>query len=47
MDNRSGIIFKNGKPFKVVSIGEKYNCYFVSLKEGKVVEEKLEKLILK
>ena len=47
MDNNSGIIFKNGKPFKVVSTDEKYNSYFVSLKDGKVVEEKLESIILK
>lgn len=47
MDNNSGIIFKNGEPFKVVSIGEEYNCYFVSLKNGEVIEEKLESVILK
>lgn len=47
MDDYSGIIFKNGKPFKVVSLGEEYNCYFVSVKEGKVVEEKLKAEILK
>jgi peptidase E len=47
MDNNSGIIFKNGKPFRVVSLGEEYNCYFVSMKDGKVVEEKLESEILK
>lgn len=47
MDNNAGIIFKNGKPFKVVSIDEKYNSYFVSLKDGEVLEEKLESVILK
>lgn len=47
MDNYSGIIFKNGKPFKVVSLGEEYNCYFVSMVDGKVVEEKLEAVIIK
>jgi peptidase E len=47
MDNNAGIIFKNGKPFKVVSIDEKYNSYFVSMKDGKIVEEKLESTILK
>jgi peptidase E len=47
MDNNAGIIFKNGKPFKVVSIDEKYNCYFVSLKNGEIVEEKLKSVILK
>ena len=47
MDDFAGVIFKNGKPFKVVSMGEEYNCYFVSLKDGKVVEEKLKAEILK
>ena len=47
MDNKSGIIFKNGKPFKVVSIDEKSNSYFVSMKGGIVVEEKLQSIILK
>jgi len=47
MDNNAGIIFKNGEPFKVVSIDEKYNSYFVSLKDGEIVEEKLESIILK
>jgi len=47
MDNYSGVIFKNGKPHKVVSLGEEYNSYYVSLKNGKVVEEKLKAVILK
>lgn len=46
MDNNAGIIFKNGKPFKVVSIDADHNCYYVSLKDGKVVEEKLTAEIL-
>ncbi|MEP5341954.1 MAG: peptidase E [Algibacter sp.] len=46
MDNNAGIIFKNGIPFKVVSINEKQNCYFVSEKSGKIIEEKLESIIL-
>lgn len=46
MDDYSGIIFKNGKPFRVVSLGEEYNCYFVSLKNGEVAEEKLKAEIL-
>ncbi|MEO9818636.1 MAG: peptidase E [Flavobacteriaceae bacterium] len=46
MDNNAGIIFKNGQPFKVVSIDKKHNCYFVSMQNGKVIEEKLEATIL-
>lgn len=47
MDDYAGVIFKNGKPFKAVSLGEEYNSYFVSVKDGKVVEEKLKSEILK
>ncbi len=47
MDDYSGIIFKNGKPFRIVSLGEEYNCYFVSMKDGKLVEEKLKAEIIK
>ena len=31
MDNRAGIVFKNGEVFRVVSTSEEANCYFVSL----------------
>ncbi|TFH39784.1 MAG: peptidase E [Bacteroidia bacterium] len=47
MDNNSGIIFKNGKPFRVVSLDEENNSYYVYMKDGKVVEEKLKSIILK
>lgn len=47
MDDFSGIIFKNGKPFKVVALSEENNCYYVYLKDGEVVEEKLEPVIIK
>jgi peptidase E len=47
MDDKSGIIFKNGKVFKVLSMSETENSYFVSMKDGKVVEEKLEATVLK
>lgn len=47
MDNNSGIVFKNEKPFKVFSMGEEYNCYYVSLVNGEIVEQKLEKIVLK
>lgn len=46
MDNNAGIIFKNGVLFKVVSIDEEHNSYFVSLKDGEIVEEKLKAVIL-
>jgi peptidase E len=47
MDNNAGIIFKNGEPFKVVSLDEDHNAYFVSMKNGGIVEEKLKATILK
>lgn len=47
LDDKAGIIFKNGKVFKVVSMSENDNAYFVSMKDGKVVEEKLAATILK
>jgi len=47
IDDKAGIIFKNGKVFKVVTVSEKDNAYFVSMKNGKVVEEKLEATLLK
>ena len=47
IDDKAGIIFKNGKVLKVVSMTEDDNAYFVSMKDGKVVEEKLEATILK
>ena len=46
MDDKAGIVFKNGKVFKVFSMSEKDNAYFVSMKDGKVVEEKLDATIL-
>lgn len=47
MDNKAGIIFKNGKPFRVLSTDLNANSYFVSMKNGKVVEETLKAEILK
>ena len=47
IDDKAGIIFKNGKVFKVLTVSEKDNAYFVSMKNGKVVEEKLEATLLK
>jgi dipeptidase E len=47
IDDKAGIIFKNGKVFKVLTTTEKDNAYFVSMKNGKVVEEKLGATLLK
>ncbi len=47
IDDKAGIIFKNGKVFKVLTVTDKDNAYFVSLKNGKAVEEKLEATLLK
>jgi dipeptidase E len=40
-DELSGILFKNGKYVKSVSLNEKNNSYYVSAIKGKIVEEKL------
>ena len=40
-DDRSAVHFVNGEFKKAVSLDDKNNSYFVSLKEGEVVEEKL------
>lgn len=47
IDDKAGIVFKNGKVFKVFSTTETDHAYFVSMKDGKVVEEKLAATILK
>lgn len=47
MDNKAGIIFKNGKVFRVLSTNPNANSYFVSLKNGKIVEEVLKAELLK
>ena len=48
MENYSGVIFKNGEPWKVVSLDKEHNSYFVSLDaDGNVVEEKLKAVIIK
>jgi len=46
IDNRAGIVFKNGKFFKAVSLDKKNNSYFVTVKNGKIVETKLKSEIL-
>ena len=40
-DDFSGILFKNGRFVKAVSLNDKNNSYYVSSVEGKIVEEKL------
>ncbi len=46
-DDQAGILFVNGKVSQAVSIDEKNNSYYVYEKDGKIVEEKLESVILK
>ena len=47
MDNNAGIIFKNGEPFRMLTTRPEANNYFVSIKDGQVVEEKLTSELLK
>nr|NQU93329.1 peptidase E [Bacteroidota bacterium] len=45
-DNFSGILFKNGRFVKVVSLNDKNNSYWVSVKDGEIIEEKLQSEII-
>ncbi|WP_295940192.1 peptidase E [uncultured Alistipes sp.] len=45
-DDLSGIVFRNGKAAEVVTQSDLHNSYFVSLKNGEVVAEKLEPAFL-
>lgn len=40
-DDRAGILFKNGHAVEFVSQSDKYNSYYVSIKEGVVQSEKM------
>jgi len=46
MDDFSGILFKNGKIVKAVSLNDVNNSYFASVKNGKIYSEKLNSRIL-
>jgi peptidase E len=46
-DEDAGILFINEKPVKSVATNEKDKSYFVTLKDGKIVEEKMEVEIIK
>lgn len=41
MDNRVGVLFRNGKFAKAVTMDKKQHAYFVTVDHGKVVEQKL------
>ena len=45
-DDGAGLLFINGKMVKSLSLGRNYNNYFVSLKNGRIREEKLDSEIL-
>ena len=46
-DDLSGIVFRDGKVEKAVSLDDKNHAYHVSLKEGEIVETRLESEIIK
>jgi len=46
-DYYAGILFKNGRFVKAVSVNAKNNSWFVSVQDGKIVEQKLESEIVK
>ena len=41
IDNRAAILFKNGKFARAVTLDKKQHAYFVTVKNGKVVEKEL------
>ncbi|WP_109298875.1 peptidase E [Aquimarina sp. AU474] len=45
-DDKSGILFVNGKVEKAASLDEKNNSYFVYKKDDKIIEEKIEAEII-
>lgn len=45
-DDLAGVLFKNGKLVKAVSLNDKNNSYDISVKDGRIVEEKLETEII-
>jgi len=47
IDDKAGILFKNGKIAKAVSLNPENNAYFVTVKQGKISEIKLESEIIK
>ena len=46
-DDMAGVLFQNGKFVKAVSANTRNNVYYISVKNGKINEEKLEAEILK
>jgi hypothetical protein len=46
-DDDSGMLFVNGKLSKVVALDKNNNVYYVSVKNGKIDEEKLEAELIK
>ncbi len=47
IDNKAGVVFKNGKYFKAISLSEKDKAYFVRVQDNKVVEDELKIEIIK
>jgi peptidase E len=45
-DDRSGVLFRNGKAVEFVSQSDKHNSYFVSVEKGSVQSRKMESRIL-
>jgi hypothetical protein len=46
-DNRAGIYFEDNEVKKVLAANEESNAYYVYEKDGKIVENKLPKEVLK
>jgi len=47
IDDGAAVIFRNGKADKAIALGEKYKAWFVTVKDGTVVEEELKTELIK
>lgn len=46
-DDLAGMLFQNGKLMKVLSLNKDNNVYYVSVKDGKIDEKKLDAEIIR
>jgi hypothetical protein len=46
-DDKAGMLFVNGKLTKAVTLNKDENVYYVSVKDGKIEEQKLQVEVIK
>lgn len=45
-DNLAGLLFNNGKFVEAVSLNNENNSYYISVKNGEIIEEKINSEII-